>query len=230
MYNLYHQTLCPFSRKVRFVLTEKGIDFALTEENLSERRPYFVALNPAIQVPVIENPETGEVVCGSDVICEYVEEKFGDHNDLMEDGFVGKSPLERAEVRRIQSWFDDKFYNEVTKYILSEKLLNSIEDKSYTPNPKKLRAAYHNINMHFDYIEYLLRKRKWLGGEFFSLADISAAAQISSVDYFGDIDWEKRPRVKDWYSLVKSKKGFKPILNDRIRGFKPPKWYDELDF
>jgi len=230
MYNLYHQALCPFSRKVRVLLTEREITFNLIAENVNERRPQFIALNPAGTVPVLQDTETGFAVSNSGAICEYIEEVFGGKGDLMEEDFIGKNPIERAEVRKIQAWFDEKFYTEITKYILDEKLFNSINNNNYSPDPKKLRAAYYNMAIHFDYIEYLLRTRKWLAGEFFSLADIAAACHISAVDYFGDINWEKRPKVKDWYSLIKSKKGFRALLNDRVRGFRPPRWYDKLDF
>jgi len=230
MYNLYHQTLCPFSRKVRVLLAERGINFNLIEENTKERRPEFIALNPAGTVPVLQDTESGFAVSNSWVICEYIEEMHGSKGDLIDEKLLGRDPLERAEVRKIETWFDEKFYYEVTKYILDEKLFNSINTHNYSPDPKKLRAAYFNIAIHFDYIEFLLRTRKWLAGEFFSIADIAAASHISSVDYFGDINWEKRPKVKDWYALIKSKKSFRPLLNDRVRGFRPPRWYDKLDF
>jgi len=54
---LYHVTLSPFSRKVRLVLAEKGLEFTLKIEKTWERRPEFLALNPAGEVPVLIEPE-----------------------------------------------------------------------------------------------------------------------------------------------------------------------------
>ena len=50
---LYHLWLSPFSRKVRIVLGEKGIDVSLKVEKVWERREDFLALNPTGEVPVM---------------------------------------------------------------------------------------------------------------------------------------------------------------------------------
>ena len=50
---LYHLPLSPFSRKVRLALAEKRLGFELAVEKVWERRPEFLALNPAAQVPVL---------------------------------------------------------------------------------------------------------------------------------------------------------------------------------
>ncbi|MBV9861070.1 MAG: glutathione S-transferase N-terminal domain-containing protein, partial [Alphaproteobacteria bacterium] len=49
---LYHFVLSPLSRKVRIVLAEKSLDFTAKTEKAWERRPEFLALNPAGEVPV----------------------------------------------------------------------------------------------------------------------------------------------------------------------------------
>ena len=54
---LYHLTLSPFARKVRVVLAEKNLDFTLKLEKIWERRPEFLALNPAGEVPVLIEPD-----------------------------------------------------------------------------------------------------------------------------------------------------------------------------
>jgi glutathione S-transferase len=72
--------------------------------------------------------------------------------------------------------------------------------------------------------------RNWLAGDNFSLADISAAAQISCVDYTGSIKWDNYPEVKDWYVRIKSRPSFRDILADRIPSIVPPSHYQELDF
>ena len=62
---LYHVALSPFSRKVRLVLAEKGLEFTLKFEKTWERRPEFLALNPAGEVPVLIEPD-GAVVVGTE--------------------------------------------------------------------------------------------------------------------------------------------------------------------
>ena len=64
----------------------------------------------------------------------------------------------------------------------------------------------------------------------FSLADITAAAHLSVIDYLGDIDWDNYKYAKDWYAKIKSRPSFKEILKDKIKGIPPSKHYSNLDF
>ena len=157
----------------------------------------------------------------------------GYHNkktDLLKTSYLCDSEVEKAEVRRLELWFDKKFYNEVSKYILEERVYNTFLDEMVDINTKRLKAGQKNLDSHLRYMEYLLDSRKWLAGENFSLADISAATQISSLDYLGEISWSKYRILKDWYLTIKSKVAFRGILGDKIEGFKPSKHYCEFDF
>ena len=53
MWQLFQFPLCPFSRKVRLVLAEKGVAHELVRENPWEKRDEFVDLNPAGETPVM---------------------------------------------------------------------------------------------------------------------------------------------------------------------------------
>ena len=63
-----------------------------------------------------------------------------------------------------------------------------------------------------------------------SLADFSAAGHISALDYVGDIDWQSKPIIKEWYAKIKSRPAFRNILSDQVSGFPPPRHYNDLDF
>jgi len=225
MYTLYHQTLCPFSRKIRFLLSQKEIHFDLIKENFWERRKEFIAINTAGTVPVLFDNHNHQVICGSSVIAEYIEEKHDESKN-----YIGESLMKRAEARRIQLWFDEKFYNEVSKTILKERFFNRFLRNSTTINPDNLRFAKYNLNIHLNYIEFLLESNKYLAGDQISIADFAAAGHLSSLDYFGDIDWQNRDLLKEWYSVVKSQRGFFEILKDRIAGIIPTDQYGKLDF
>ncbi len=219
---LYHFPLSPFSRKIRIILKEKELDFELIPENYWERRQEFLALSPSGEVPVlVENDEL--VLHDSIAIAEFLEESY------REKPMLPPNTKDRAETRAIANWFDNKFYNEVTRYIFNEKILKFYKG-SGEPNSEAIRAGKANIHSHLDYISYLLRKRKWLAGDEFSLADITACAHLSVLDYLGDVPWQHSDSAKDWYSVVKSRPSFRPLLSDRLMGFKPVKHYADLDF
>lgn len=222
MRRLYHLWLSPFSRKVRLVLGEKGLDYELVAEPVWERRTEFLTLNPAGTVPVLAE-EDGPVIAESQAICEYLDEIAPDKP------LVGFDPATRAETRRLTAWFDLKFNAEVTNNLVTERVMKRFM-KMGEPNSAAIRAGLHNIRYHLDYIAYLTERRRWLAGDDFSLADITAAAHLSCIDYLGDVLWEAHQGTKDWYVRVKSRPSFRPLLADRIAGLRPPHYYDDLDF
>ena len=73
-------------------------------------------------------------------------------------------------------------------------------------------------------------KRKWIACDLLTISDFTVASHLSSLDYINDINWEDFPNVKDWYSKIKSRPTFRPILADLLAGFSPPEHYNDLDF
>ncbi|MFT5538808.1 MAG: glutathione S-transferase [Alphaproteobacteria bacterium] len=223
---LYHIPLCPFSRKVRLVLNEKGLDHQLQVEKVWERRDAFLALNPAGQVPVLvegDDSATGPVLAESLAIAEYLEEI------APTPALMGATPAHRAEVRRLVLWFDLKFDRDVTRNLVGEKIMKRFLGLG-APNSAAIRAGHANLPIHLNYISYLVERRSWLAGDQMSLADVAAAAHLSCIDYIGDIPWEKYELAKNWYARIKSRPSFRPILADHIAGMPPPKHYADLDF
>ena len=223
MRTLYHQWVCPFSRKVRIVLAEKKLTFEMVVEKVWEQRPDFLALNPANDVPVLVEP-SGAVLADCTAICEYLDEIQPD------PPLLGSDPLARAEVRRLVCWFDVKFNREVTINLVGEKLVKRQMGVPGGPDSRMIRAGYAAIRLHMDYLGWLTERRRWLAGDVFSMADIAAASHLSALDYIGDVPWESFPAAKDWYARVKSRPSFRPLLSDHLPGIPPPKHYADLDF
>jgi glutathione S-transferase len=195
------------------------------EERDWERRDEFLMLNPAGEVPVLV--EEGEPISGATPIAEYLEETAPGVKLLPEE------PLARAEVRRLVDWFDRKFAAEVSDGLIFEKVTRrflSAADGGGAPDMIVVRAALHNLRYHLDYICYLMEERNWLAGETLTLADLTAAAHLSCLDYVGDVPWAQYPGAKDWYVRIKSRPGFRGILADHVAGMPPPKLYANLDF
>ncbi len=230
MATLYHHPFDPQSRFVRLVLAEMGADPALVEERPWERRREFLVLDPAGETPVLAE-EGGQVVPGAVTIAEYLDETRGlglnGHRLLPE-------PLpQRIEVRRLTDWFLRKFHEEVTGYLVTEKVYKRFMDSRNgggAPDMAAIRAARTNIRYHLRYIGYLAARRNWLAGEGLTYADLAAAAHISCVDYLGDVPWDEDETAKAWYARVKSRPSFRPILADRVPGMTPSPHYEDLDF
>ena len=219
---LFHLPLSPFCRKVRLVAAEKSIGVELQVEEPWRRNEEFIALNPACVVPVWVEDD-GAVLAESSAICEYLDEADPSA------GLLGDTPGDRAETRRLAAWFDIKFYREVTDYLYGERVLKRIR-RTGEPNSAAIRAGRQNITYHLDYIAWLTERRNWLAGGRLSLADLAAAAQLSTLDYLGEVPWDHAEGAKVWYQRVKSRPSFRTLLADSVPGFPPPAHYADLDF
>ena len=221
MVHLIHHSSSPQSRKMRLIMAEKKMSFALKEEEPWKLSENTRQINPAEELSILIFD--GNVICGNNAITEYLEESNSQYKLLPEN------LKDRAEVRRIMDWFDTKFYNEVYKYIVAEKIIKRFRLKE-APNSRILKAGLNNLKYHMEYIEYLADKNNYLVGNEITLADLTAAAHLSIIDYLGDIDWDEYKNAKLWYAKIKSRPSFRKILKDNIRGIPPSSHYSNLDF
>ena len=221
MLRLYHVPLSPFCRKVRLVLAEKKMDVELIEERYWEQSTEFLRRNPEGKVPILRHE--GALLTESTPICEYIEELNP------EPSLIPKDAKARYEMRRLVSWFDDKFHHEVTSNLLYERVNKKVSGQGF-PDSKNIKEGARNIKYHLDYMAWLLEHRRWLAGDTMTLADFAAAAHLSSLDYISDVDWNRSSVVKDWYAKIKSRPAFRNILSDQVSGFPPPRHYNDLDF
>jgi len=219
---LIHFPLSPFGRKLRLAIFEKELLADMEAAEPWGMGEDLLALNPAGTLPVLD--VDGEAFLSpSPVICEFLEET-GQGAPLWPD-----DPIERAEARRLTAWFDEKFHREATELVLYERIYKRLKHSGY-PDMSRMRAGFHNIRIHLDYIGYLTDRRRWLAGDELSYADLAAAGHLSAIDYCGDVPWDDFPAAKDWYVRLKSRPSFRSILADRIGGTPPAEHYAELDF
>jgi len=224
MWQLYQFPLCPFSRKVRLLLGEKNVGYELVRESPWQRRDEFLDMNPAGQTPVmVDASRSGMPLIDSVAICEYFEET------VEKSAMINGPAANRAEIRRLVTWFDTHFYRDVSGPLLQERMIKRIAHRA-APDAKLLRDAMKAAIGHLDYTDYLLDHRNWLGGATMSLADLAAAAQISVADYLGGIDWKGHEQTARWYRGLKSRPSFRPLLSERMEILTPPAHYDNVDF
>jgi glutathione S-transferase len=218
MWLLHQFPLCPFSRKVRLLLGEKGVGYEPWE-----RRDEFIDLNPAGSTPVIVSTDGKTKLMNSSAICEYFEETVDKAR------MISGTASDRAEIRRLAAWFDETFYASVTGPLLHERMLKRVAHRM-SPDTAALREAMKAANAMLDYVDYLIDTRPWLGGPALSLADLAGAAHISVADYLGGIDWRAHTQTHTWYMGMKSRPSFRPLLSERMAGVAPPPDYDKVDF
>lgn len=225
MRTLYHYPLHPPSRLVRIVLAEKKLKVKEVIIDPWNPEPAFASLSAEAAPPVlIDLTKDGTLtVVGSRAISEYANEGSVRH-PLLSD-----KPAERAEARRLCAWFDAQFANEVDAYILAEKV-ERITLGGGAPDTGVLREGRENLAQHLTYLTELLEQRDWLAGRVFSLGDIAAASHLSCLDFLGEIHWRDWPVISAWYQRMKSRPSMRPLLADRLPGFRAPRHYVDLDF
>lgn len=222
MWHIYQFPLCPFSRKVRLLMAEKGIAYELQTARPWEGEDRLFAMNPAGCTPVVRETEKGIVLSDSRGICEYFEETV-DRNPL-----INGTAQQRAEIRRLIAMFDEQFYQGVSGPLLLERMKKRLVYRQ-SPDAKNLRDAMKLAHDYLDYIDYLIDNRPWLAGPTMTLADLAAAAQISVADYLGGLDWSSHEQARAWYLVMKSRPSFRPLLSERMEVIQPPSHYAEVD-
>ncbi len=221
MWLLYQFPLCPFSRKIRLLLSEKNVAYDLVREDPWSASDMFFNLNPAGRTPVIVNRDKNIIIPDSRAIAEYFEEV------VERSPMINGSATQRAEIRRLVALFDESFYADVTAPLLSERMRKRILRQP--PDSGALRNAMKLAHGHLDYLDWLIDNRPWVAGSTMSLADLAAAAQISVADYLGGIDWTGHEQSRGWYAVFKSRPSFRPLLTERMDAIKPPPHYALLD-
>ena len=230
MTTLFQHPLCPHSRFVRLALAEYGVATDLVEERVFERRRDFLALDPAGRTPVLIE-DGGLIVPGPGTLMEYIDEAYGPACAAAR--LMPAEPVHRVEVRRLVEWFNIKFFDEVSNYLVTEKVHKRympLEAGGGAPDMDMVRAARTNIRYHLRYIGYLASARNWLAGDAMSFADLAAAAHLSCADFLGDVPWDEDETAKHWYARVKSRPSFRALLADRVPGLTPSDVYADLDF
>jgi glutathione S-transferase len=214
MRRLTHLVFQPASRLVRLVLGEKRL---VVDPQLAED---FRA-----QMPIFEDTD-GTVCTGLWAILDHVEGSYPDNPLVPEDA------AERGEALRWLDWANTVFTDQVTRRIVFEKA-----NPRYTGNPSRstpdmnvIRGGRETLKEMIPHLAAIMDERGNLVGRGCTIADLALAAQLSALDYFGEIAWDTNAPLKEWYMRMKSRPSFRSLLADRVPGQPPIKYYADLDF
>lgn len=225
MPRLLQHRLDPASRLARLMFAEYGIAVDLDDIKPWRREPALLELNPAATIPILA--EEGEPpTIGVLAVIHAIEDRYSPSTVA---GLFPAHARERAEMWRLCEWVLMKLNDEVTRYVIEEKIVKR-DVPGATPDPSVLRVAKANLVEHMLYFNWLFATRQWLAGESMTLADFALAAHLSALDYLGDVAWETSVETRNWYARIKSRPAFRTLLHDRIGGMPPHAGYADLDF
>lgn len=225
MPRLLSHRLDPASRVARLMLAEYGIAIDLEDVKPWRRDAHFLELNPAATVPVLVDEGQPNAV-GALAVIHTIEDRY---SPAAVAGLFPAQPKDRAEMWRLCEWVLMKLNDEVTRYVIEEKIIKR-DLPGATPDPGVLRVAKANLAEHLLYFNWLFATRQWIAGDVMTLADFTLAAHLSALDYLGDVNWDSAVELRNWYARIKSRPAFRTLLNDRVGGMPPHAGYADLDF
>jgi len=190
---LYNTQRCPYARRTRIVLHEKGLDFETYEVDLADKSEEFLAASPTGKVPVIV--VDGESLYESNVVNQYIDEVTGEPRLMPQD------PKRRAHARIWMAFADADFFPAV--FVASVGRERGFSEERISEALAKLEAALGKV-------EERLRGRDYLADEL-SLADIAYAGnfvRLRELEERREISLDERPNVAAWMERLEKRESY----------------------
>ena len=190
---LYNTQRCPYARRTRMVLHEKGVDFETREVDLSNKSEEFLGVSPTGKVPVVV--VDGDSLYESNVVNQYLDEVTGEPDLLPEDAKA------RAYARIWMSSADDDFYPAV--FVASVGRERGFPEERISEYFEKLEEALSSL-------EERLEGREYLTDEF-SLTDVAHAGtfvRLRELEERGEVSLDGYPNVAAWMERIEGRASY----------------------
>jgi glutathione S-transferase len=194
---LYNTQRCPYARRTRMVLHEKGLDYDVHEVDLSNKSEEFLKASPTGKVPVIV--VDGESLYESNVVNQYLEEVTDGTRLMPED------PKRRAYARIWMAFADTDFFPVV--FVASVGRERGYSEEHISEAREKLGTALGKL-------EGRLEGRDYLADEF-SLADVAHAGnfvRVREMEERGELSLKEYPNVAAWMERVEGRESYKAAV------------------
>jgi len=191
---LYSAKGCPFARRTRVVLHEKGIDFEASEVDFRNKSDEFLEASPTGKVPVVV--VDGDSLYESNVVNQYLDEVHEEPRLMPGD------PKARAYARIWMARADDDFYPQV--FVSSMGRERGFSEERISETLEKLKATLSRLEGGLEGREYL--------ADGFSLADVAHAGnfvRLRELDENGAVSLADYPNVASWMERIEARESFK---------------------
>ncbi|KAI3453152.1 hypothetical protein Pfo_009815 [Paulownia fortunei] len=190
-----------FGSRVRIALTEKGINFEYREEDLLNKSPLLLEMNPVHKkIPVLIH--NGKPICESLNIVQYIDEVCKDNNGPL---LLPSDPYEKAQARFWADFIDKKLHAagmKVTWYKSKEEL---------EEGEKELIDCLKQL-------EEVLGEKPYFGGETLGYVDVvlgGFCSWFSAYEAMGNISLEAEcSRLMAWNKRCMERESFSKSLQE----------------
>jgi glutathione S-transferase len=194
---LYNTQRCPYARRTRIVLHEKGIDFDVHEVDLENKSEEFLKASPTGKVPVVV--VDGDSIYESNVVNQYLDEVTDGPKLMPED------PKRRAYARIWMSFADTDFFPAV--FVASVGRTRGYSEE-------QISEAFEKLGTALEKLEERLEGRDYLADEY-SLADIAHAGnfvRLRELEERGEVSLAEYPNVAAWMERLESRESYKAAV------------------
>jgi len=200
---LYNENLSNYAAKCRIAIYEKGCPVEIVPIPGGDlKSPEYLKIYPMGKTPALE--VDGMIIGESEVILEYLEEKFPS------PPLLPKSPEARARVRSFGR-FHDLYLEPPVRALFSQ-----LDPK--TRDAKLVADKLAEINTRLDQLDKMISDGAFAAGPDFTLADCSIAPTMfftSLLPMLGSKPVaEGRPKLARWWNGVQTRPSVKKALDE----------------
>ena len=191
---LYNTQRCPYARRTRIVLHEKGIHFEVYEVDLANKSEEFLAASPTGKVPVVV--VDGDSIYESNVVNQYL--------DQVTDGpkLMPEEAKRRAYARIWMAFADTDFFPAV--FMASVGRSRGFSEERISEAIEKLERALGKLEERLEGRDYL--------ADGFSLADIAHAGnfvRLRELEQKGEVSLKEYPNVAAWMERLEGRESYR---------------------
>lgn len=195
----------PFGMRVRIALAEKGIKHEYREEDLRNKSPLLLQMNPVHKkIPVLIH--NGKPICESLIAVQYIDEVWNEKSPLLPS-----DPYQRSQARFWADYVDKKIY-EVGRNL-------------WTKKGEEQEAAKKEFIEALKLLEQELGDKTYFGGDKLGFVDVALIpfyTWFKGYETFGNINVEKEcPKFIAWAKRCMQVESVSKSLpdQDKVYGF-----------
>jgi len=196
---LYDSKTAPNPRRVRIFLAEKGITVPTEQVDIvgkQNRTPEYAKKNPMMGVPILELDD-GTVISETMAICRYFEETQPN------PPLMGKDAKDRAVVEMWNRRMELNVMNCITSAFRHG---NAFFAGRISQVPAYAEQCLKEAPATFDFLDEVLGKTKFIAGDSYSVADITALCTVDFARVLRlKIDPEKHKNLARWHAEVSAR-------------------------
>jgi len=208
---VYGGAVSPFVRKVRIMLTEKGVPYTLEQVNPFTPPPEFLAISPLKRIPVLRDtdmPGANNTLPDSSIICDYLEHKHP------KPALYPADPFERAKALWYEEYADSVMAQNIGRGLFFERIVKKMM-RGQTDEAVCQKTLTQELPPLFDHIEKEIGDKQFLAGGAFSIADISVGTMIVNLVHSGEaIDPKRWPKFAAYIARIHARPSFKAMIDE----------------